>query len=500
MDRQIVWAGQIPLDTDLLNTNRNVMVGFGYGMQDTLGAATQVSGFPITATAPASLAVNIGAGRIYSVQNVDNSAFGSLAADTTDTVMKQGILLTANAPVALNCPAPSTAGYSINYLIEVAYQDSDTNLTVLPYYNASNPSQAYAGPNNSNTPQATKRQGLVSLIAKPGIAATTGTQVTPSADSGYVGLYVVTVAYGQTAITSANFVLSTQAPSPLASFSAGFNTGLLSQATANGIYQQLAGKNWSVPTPVSGVSLTVNGVAGAFAEVIYSQNTTGQSLGLQIQAGTNNTDYALNIKNASGGAVLVTVTGAGNMTVNSAGGPALTLNGAAGNYTSSIVAPNTSGQSYGLSIQGGTTTSDYALNVKNAAGNLMTFVTGTGRLGVVSQTTTGEIALSVVSGTGGSTGLYVQCATGNTSAYAASFDANGSSLAAGYFHGGTALQLFIQGASAGTPAIGLSACATTGAQTATFSATNKPGSGTTAPSKWIPFTLDGTTYYVPAWL
>lgn len=39
--------------------------------------------------------------------------------------------------------------------------------------------------------------------------------------------------------------------------------------------------------------------------------------------------------------------------------------------------------------------------------------------------------------------------------------------------------------------------ATTGAQTATFSATNKPGSGTAGPTAWLPVKQGATTYYIP---
>jgi hypothetical protein len=39
----------------------------------------------------------------------------------------------------------------------------------------------------------------------------------------------------------------------------------------------------------------------------------------------------------------------------------------------------------------------------------------------------------------------------------------------------------------------------TGAQTATFSATNKPGSGTTAPSLWWNVQVSGVQYYIPLW-
>lgn len=40
----------------------------------------------------------------------------------------------------------------------------------------------------------------------------------------------------------------------------------------------------------------------------------------------------------------------------------------------------------------------------------------------------------------------------------------------------------------------------TGAQTATFVATNKPGVGTTSPDKWLALNLDGTIHYIPCFL
>lgn len=63
--------------------------------------------------------------------------------------------------------------------------------------------------------------------------------------------------------------------------------------------------------------------------------------------------------------------------------------------------------------------------------------------------------------------------------------------------GGTALELV--GAGAGSPALIANSTVLVGVQTATFTATNKPGSGTTAPSKWLPITADGATYYLPLW-
>jgi hypothetical protein len=58
----------------------------------------------------------------------------------------------------------------------------------------------------------------------------------------------------------------------------------------------------------------------------------------------------------------------------------------------------------------------------------------------------------------------------------------------------------LQGVAAGTPLIIANNTVLVGAQTATFTATNKPGSATTAPTKWLPIICDSGTYYIPLWL
>lgn len=208
MDRQLVYPGQIPLETDLLNSNKFAMVAVAKLAAAMLGTSTIVNGLACVPTGPASLQVVVNPGEMYSLVATDATAYSSLSADAHN-ILKQGISLDA---VTLNCPAPATAGQSINYLIQAAYQDSDTGLVTLPYYNASNPSQAYSGPNNTGVQQATARKGIVAISAKAGPAATTGSQTTPAPDVGYTGLWVVTVANGQTTITSANIVQATNAP------------------------------------------------------------------------------------------------------------------------------------------------------------------------------------------------------------------------------------------------------------------------------------------------
>lgn len=209
MDRQIVYAGSIPLETDLLNTNRNTMVALGKLASSLFGSQTIVNGLAVTPTQPASLSVSVAPGELYTLANLDGSAYSSLSADTSHQVMKQGIALDS---VTVALPTPATSGQSINYLIQAMYQDLDTGASVLPYYSSSNPALAWSGPANAGTPQYTQRKGTIVIKAKAGTAATTGSQVTPSPDNGFVGLYVVTVANGQSSITASNISQYTNAP------------------------------------------------------------------------------------------------------------------------------------------------------------------------------------------------------------------------------------------------------------------------------------------------
>lgn len=209
MDRQIVWPGAIPLETDILNTNRNTMVALGRLAMDVLGNATLASGLSCSPTAVPSMAVNIGPGAIYSLQNIDNAAYSSLAADTIDQTVKQGILLAA-ANIQLTMTAPATSGLSVIYLVQAAYSEVDSGAVTLPFYNSASPAIPFSGPANNGQPSYTKRAGTVNVQAKSGVAASG--PVAPAVDAGFVPLYYVTIAYGQTAITAPNIALAPAAP------------------------------------------------------------------------------------------------------------------------------------------------------------------------------------------------------------------------------------------------------------------------------------------------
>jgi len=218
MRRVITQIGQSIYEWLFTRQAQDNMVALAKLSAAVLGTSTQFNGLAVSPTSPASMQVSVAPGEIYMLAALEGTIYGTLAADTTHQIVKQGISLDASL---LTLTAPSVAGQSINYLIQATFQETDisvdpttgTSPVVLQFYNDSNPTVPYSGPNNSGATSNTFRQGSVVLSAKAGISATTGTQVTPSPDSGYVGITVVTVANGQTKITSGNIAAYASAPS-----------------------------------------------------------------------------------------------------------------------------------------------------------------------------------------------------------------------------------------------------------------------------------------------
>jgi len=209
---------QIVVD-DFLNQRVADMIAFGKIVSALLGTQTMIEGLACTPTSPASMDVLVAPGQIFFLDAVDTTTYGDLSPTANifghsvpanaATIMKQGLIL-SETTFALT--APSTSGDSVNYLISASYQDQDTEDIVLNYYDSSNPIQPLQGPNNSGTAQPTFRQGKLVLTLTAGTAAVTGTQQTPAVPSGQIGLWVITVAYGQTTITSSSIAVYPGAP------------------------------------------------------------------------------------------------------------------------------------------------------------------------------------------------------------------------------------------------------------------------------------------------
>lgn len=209
MDRQTVYSQEIPRTVDFLLAEQSAMIALGKLADMVLGTNTLVDGLACTPNSPAALNVLLAPGQIYSLSNLESTTWSAISSDTGHQVVKQGVSLNQQT---LSITPPVTAGFSQVYLIEVQYADLDTNSVVLPYFNTVTPSIPLTGPGGSGTPQNTTRSGIVSIQLKAGTAATTGTQVAPSVDAGWTGLWLVTVAQGQATITAGNIVQFAGAP------------------------------------------------------------------------------------------------------------------------------------------------------------------------------------------------------------------------------------------------------------------------------------------------
>lgn len=259
MDRTLVYPGSIPLDTDILAVNRNAMIAIGCLARAVLGDDPIVDGLACLPTVPASMSVTVGAGSITQLTTVDPLAYGSLAPLAASALVKMGVNLT---PTTFQLTAPTTSGFVCNYLIQASFQESDTVPVVLPYYNAANPTQPYSGPSNSGLPQNTLRTQRVQLQVKSGVPAAAGTQSTPAVDNGWVGLYIVSVAYGQTAIAADSINVLPTAPFlswKLPLLRPGFGSGVRSFASSG---------TFVVPAGVRQVDVEVwGGGSGTFASM-----------------------------------------------------------------------------------------------------------------------------------------------------------------------------------------------------------------------------------------
>jgi len=309
MRRPITYIGQSILEWLFTRPAQDNMVALGKLSAAVLGTTTQFNGLAVSPTSPASLQVSVAPGEIYMLAALEATACGTLAADTTHQIVKQGISLDATL---LNIAAPSVAGQSINYLIQATFQETDISVdptngsspVVLPFYNDANPTVPYNGPNNTGQTSNTFRQGSVVLNAKPGISATTGSQVTPSPDSGYVGIAVVTIANGQSTITSGNITAYSGAPAITERLG-----DKISQATGDARYAQIG----AVGTPLQGAFRNLVGSAtGISAAAAYTIDELVTSDGAGNTQTLRNWSVSVSTSAAAGPGGIDTGTAAGN--------------------------------------------------------------------------------------------------------------------------------------------------------------------------------------------
>jgi hypothetical protein len=134
------------------------------------------------------------------------------------------------------------------------------------------------------------------MRVRPGTPGNSGSQTTPDSDSGWVGLYQITVSYGQSAVTAANIAVVATAPFllwKLPSLRPGFGSGVQS-FTSSGVFAVPAGVTqveaevWgagagsfaSVPGLASG-----GGAGGGYAKRLVNGLSPGQAIPVTVGAG-----------------------------------------------------------------------------------------------------------------------------------------------------------------------------------------------------------------------
>lgn len=345
MDRIIVYPSAIPLDTDILNINRNSMVGLGFLAQALLGTNTVTDGLACLPTNPASMNITVAPGSITQITAIEQTAYGSLPADTSDLVVKMGINTSATT---FTLTAPESTGQSINFLIEAAFEEADGNPVVLPYYNASNPAQSFSGPSNSGTSQNTTRMQRVQLQMKVGIPANTGSQVTPTADSGWVGLYQITVAFGQTQISASNISVIPTAPF------LSFKLPQLRPGFGSGVQSFTSSGNFTVPAGVTQVEVELwGGGAGSYASVSGLPSGGGSGGGYARKFVTGLTPgQAIPVTVGAGGAAGTTAGYGAGPGGTSSFGTIVSASGGGLNYLATTAAPQNGATPAGIGVDG----------------------------------------------------------------------------------------------------------------------------------------------------
>lgn len=211
MHRPFFYSSTILRGFDLSWMWKDALTALGWLQQDVAGnVTTVVAGLVAAPTAPASLTLNLSAGRIYQQSPIDPAPYGVLPADTT-VVQQQGV---APAQSIALSTAGLSAGQSMWALVQAQFSQQDivrpTDPTggVESFFNTNNPTQPFQGPNNNGASQPTVREGLVSIAVIFGTPATTGSEAPPAPTGGWVPLYLIDLTFAQSTIVSGQILIA----------------------------------------------------------------------------------------------------------------------------------------------------------------------------------------------------------------------------------------------------------------------------------------------------
>lgn len=287
MNRQIVYANEIFLNTDFLNQVINNYISSSKIIEVMFGTSQQFAGLNCVPTSPASLSVVIEKGQIFQLAPVDTQPYGSLPADAHE-IVKQAVLLD---PLTFALTPPVSTGNEVKYLIQGALETVDATPTSRAFYNNAGTNGLPAIIQNVSSLRSDKCE----IQLKQGVAAPIGTAITPAPDDGFMGMWVITVSHGQTTITASNIALYPGAPQITNNFSDFITEPVADIRYAQKIQVQTNGLIYSVD------SGTANNYVASPSPAI-----TTYTAGLEIK---------LKIANTNTGASVVNVNSLGNKNI-----------------------------------------------------------------------------------------------------------------------------------------------------------------------------------------
>lgn len=298
MDRSIIYTQEQPRTFDVLWAWRDTLFALAYLEQDLAGATTAVvSGVVATASSPASLVLHLSAGRIYEQAPIDATQYGSIPADT-DLVMQQGY---AAAQAVTLTTSGLSSGQSRWALIEVAFSQvdvvraNDPTGGLLYYWNSDNPTVPFQGPGGNGQVQDTERQGVATIQVIYGSVATSGAEVPPSPSAGYVPLYLVDLAFGQTTVVQGQIIVA--GPSVGANVPGNYPYAPFLAGLLNSHHNGTPGQAPKIKMiELANVSSAAAG-SGISAGYSYAGNPNGHVAGVAAVVGVSPTDLCIDTTN-----------------------------------------------------------------------------------------------------------------------------------------------------------------------------------------------------------
>lgn len=159
MDRPIVYAGSVPLDTDLLRLGRYAKEGLGRLASVLLGSETVTATGLACTVSSESLSVAIGPGTIVAPYALDWTRIGSPSAGLDAAPVVTQCLFHHDEEISLDIPLTG----AVVTVYAVCREADDCN-EVLPFFDADDPDRTMAGPDNRGKALPTRRAGQISFV------------------------------------------------------------------------------------------------------------------------------------------------------------------------------------------------------------------------------------------------------------------------------------------------------------------------------------------------